>query len=243
MQSVDFQVQNTPWQRYMNTIRTDEDLDFEFDFTDSPFGTPISNPSNSGRGYDDTMEDSDFDRYAERTFKSLKRGSYSFTITSADYAQKWKDALKRAGFEVWNGLFVLVRSLKNRQLRRNGRFSKVFCEFGVVAWNESYRSERFALRLDEPYSILQCKYPLRIGVIDKIPVAMLKLVDPDTKKIFRVGEKSLDLLEEIFVTFNPEGGNTFDGFGGTMTMAIACLKTGRQCVVCEPDKRCFDLAV
>ena len=80
-------------------------------------------------------------------------------------------------------------------------------------------------------------------MVDKIPVAMPKLVDPDTKKIFRVGEKSIDLLEEIFLKFNPDGGNTFDGFGGTLTTAITCLKTGRPRVVCEPDKRCFDLTV
>ena len=45
------------------------------------------------------------------------------------------------------------------------------------------------------------------------------------------------------VTFSPTGGNTFDGFGGTLTTAIACLRTGRGCVVVESDKACFDLAV
>ena len=48
---------------------------------------------------------------------------------------------------------------------------------------------------------------------------------------------------DIFITFNPTAGRTFDGFGGTLTTAIACLNKGRPCVVVEKDPHCFNLAV
>ena len=48
---------------------------------------------------------------------------------------------------------------------------------------------------------------------------------------------------ELMITFAPTAENTFDGFGGTLTTALACLRTGRLCVVVEQDKHCFDLAV
>ena len=236
-------VVNCTWSRYFLNIRKIEDADFDFHLTDGPFGTPVSNPSDTSRGLNDQLEDSEFQRYSEHSFKSLKRGSYIFIITSADYAQKWKDALRIAGFNVWTGLFVLLRSMEGRQLRRKGVFPQVFNEFGVVARKPGQIQDNFKPRFDEPYSLLPCKFPRRLGVIDKIPVARPKLTDPDNNRIVRVAEKDVGLLMELMVTFCPTGGNTFDGFGGTLTTAIACLKTGRPCVVVESDKHCFDLAV
>lgn len=48
---------------------------------------------------------------------------------------------------------------------------------------------------------------------------------------------------ELMKTFCPGGGNVFDGFGGTLTTALAAIRTGRRCVVVEKDIECFDLAL
>ena len=113
----------------MQNIRTKDDNDFDMCFTDAPFGTPSNNPSDSTRGVDDQLEDSDFLKYAEKQYKKLKNGSYAFIITSADYSTKWKDAMRIAGFNVWGGLFVLVRSMQAKQLRKKGILPASFCRF------------------------------------------------------------------------------------------------------------------
>ena len=48
---------------------------------------------------------------------------------------------------------------------------------------------------------------------------------------------------DIFITFNHTAVRKFDGFGGTLKTAIACLNTGPPCVVVEMDGHCFYLAV
>ena len=151
-----------------------------------PVGTPPSNPSDSTRGFVDELQDSDFTKYAQRSFKCLKNGSYSFTITSVEYAPKLKEALRIAGFNVWNGLFPLVRSMEGRQLRRKGIYPQVFCEFGVILRKPGTILDNFKPRLDEPYSLVPCKYPRRLGIIDKIPVARPKLKYPETGRIVLV---------------------------------------------------------
>lgn len=79
--------------------------------------------------------------------------------------------------------------MKGRQLRRKGIFPQTFCEFGVVARKPGIRTDNFKPRFDEKYSVIPCKYPRRLGVIDKIPVARPKLVNPSSKKAVRVAEK------------------------------------------------------
>ena len=99
-----------------------------------------------------------------------------------------------AGFNVWNGLFVLLRSMEGRQLRRKGTFPQIFNEFGVIARKPGNRRDELKPRFDEPYTIIPCKFPRRLAVIDKIPVARPKLTDPDSNRIVRVAEKDVCLL-------------------------------------------------
>lgn len=243
LKSVDIEVINSTWEHYFLYQRTSADKDFDYIHSDPPFGTPQPNPASAGSEYNDDLEDSDFSKYCAETYKSLKNGSYSFFYSSCDYAPKWKSALRSNNFLVWNGLYALIRSMQGRQLTRISKFPQVFVDFGVISIKPGCRKDGFKPPFNEPYTMIACKYPRRLGVIDKIPVARPKLLDPHTKKPLRVCEKDENTTMEIMRTYCPMGGHVFDGFGGTLKTALACLKTGRSCVVVEKDKHCFEIAV
>lgn len=137
----------------------------------------------------------------------------------------------------------MTRSMVGRQLRRKARYPQVFNDCAVIARKPGERVDGFSPPFDEPYTSIACKYPRRLSIIDKVPVARPKLMEPKTKKPIRMCEKDVGTLYEIFKTYAPPAGNTLDGFGGTLTTALVCLKSGRPCVVVEKDKYCFDLAV
>ena len=113
----------------------------------------------------------------------------------------------------------------------------------MVARKIGERYDIFRPPLDDPYDLVTCSYPHRIGVMDKIPVANPKLKDLVGNKPIRVVEKNDKFIIEILRSFCLNGGHVFDGFGGTLTTAIACIRTGRGCVVMEKDEKCFRLAL
>ena len=71
---VDCLVFHTTWEQYFQTIRPQDDPDFAFAHTDAPYGN-VPNPADAIRCFTDTVEDSDFFRFAPRIFKCLKSGS------------------------------------------------------------------------------------------------------------------------------------------------------------------------
>lgn len=55
-------------------------------------------------------------------------------------------------------------------------------------------------------------------------------------------QKPLDLIEQCIIKSSDEGGVVFDGFMGSGTTAIACLKTKRNYIGCELDTEYFNIA-
>lgn len=56
-------------------MHSDADSDFDCLYADAPYGVGSDNPNEAGRGFGDNIEDTDFLKYAEKTFHVLKRGS------------------------------------------------------------------------------------------------------------------------------------------------------------------------
>jgi len=204
LKAIDVEVYNNTWYQYFTSVAGD-DVQFDFVLSDPPFGNG-DNPSKSGEGYKDHLTDEDFKSFSEKIFNYTTPGGYVFLRTSADYAPLWKTSLGNAGFKIWGGLFVMVRSMKGRQLRRKGDFPQVFTDFGVVGKKLGKHRDNFRLNLDDPYDVIPCKYYRRLGVIDKIPVANPKLKYPKTKQVVRTEECHPSLWMELAKTFCPPGG-------------------------------------
>lgn len=248
---VGIEVHNSTWDKYCTTTRGDDDQQFDFVLEDPPYGIP-SNPSGAGANYDNHIPHKDFLAHSDHIHKMLRHGGYVFIFTSLVYSESWKRALRATGFTVWGGLFIMVKSLVGRQMRRKGMFPQSFTEFAVVARKPGKRTDNFQPDFSSPYEFVKCRLPRRLGVIDEVPLARPKLKDTKSTtdkdghvkkpKALRVEEKDVGFLMDIMKTFCPSGGSIFDGYGGTLTVAIAAMKTGRRCVVVEKDPHCFRIA-
>lgn len=148
LKTVNVEVYHGEWDMYLKIIWNEDDDDFDIVLCYPPFRSP-KNPSKAGDTYDDHLRDRDFTLYSSKCFAALRRGGSVFIMSSADYAPKWKNALQQADFDVWKGLFVMIRSMKGRQMRRKGMFSQVFNEFGVIARKPGNRSDKFTLNLQD----------------------------------------------------------------------------------------------
>lgn len=222
--SVGIKAFNVQWQRYISTVyKACGDL-FDMILTDPPFGIK-ANASGASKNYEGNIPDEDFHAFAKFCRSSLKVGGYVFIFTSTNYMPFWKKALQEAGLEVWDSMYVMVKCMKGLQLKKVGLFPQSFTEFGIIARQPGSHEKGFRPDLDSLYHHLSCKLKRRLGVIDSIPVAESKLTFPTTKKIVRVEEKNVGLLMELLTTFCPEGGTIFDAYGGTLTTAIAAMKT------------------
>lgn len=60
-------------------------------------------------------------------------------------------------------------------------------------------------------------------------VSNFKLTFPKTKSPIRIAKRSTKLLAEVLYIFVAEKGVVLDAYGGTVTMAIACIQSGRKC--------------
>jgi hypothetical protein len=67
------------------------------------------------------------------------------------------------------------------------------------------------------------------------PSARMRLRDAEGKELRNNAEKSIVLNEYLVDLFTEEEGVVFDMFAGTGSMGLACVKTLRHYVGCEPD--------
>ena len=76
-----------------------------------------------------------------------------------------------------------------------------------------------------------------------VPMTKSRLCREKTKVPFWTNEQSADMLGELVDLFTPQGGTVCDRYGGTLTTAIACIRTGRKCYTTEKNKECFEAAI
>lgn len=97
----------------------------------------------------------------------------------------------------WSSLFFAVEVHGGREYEKEGMFPQIFHEFGVIACKPGNWYNAFELSVEGNYYLLPCKYYNRFGVIEKVPVAKSKLVDPETKNIVTIEEKSVPIPRRI----------------------------------------------
>lgn len=116
------------------------------------------------------------------------------------------------------------------------------CEFGLVARKKGVHPRGFLPRFSDPYRLIKCSHSRRFLIIDSVPPVRRKLKYPGTNRPVRIEEKNTMLLSEIMNTYCPGDGTVLDAYGGTLTTALACVATGRNCIAIEKSAECFNIA-
>ena len=163
-------------------------------------------------------------------------------FTSYHLFVKWKRVFKEQNFVVSNAPLVLVKRTGMLQKSSSPRYPQNGCEFALVSRQRRNHPQGFQPRFSEQYRLIKCSHSRRFSIIDSIPPVKRKLKYPGTNRPVRIEEKSTLMLAEIMATFCPEGGTVLDAYGGTLTTALACITTGRKCIVAEKMADCFEIA-
>lgn len=76
-----------------------------------------------------------------------------------------------------------------------------------------------------------------------VPMTNSRLYQENSKVPFWTNEQSVDMFGELVHLLSPQGGTVCDPYDGTLTIEIACVRTGRKFFTSEQNNQCFEAAV
>ena len=222
---------NLTWEDYNRTVLTEQEV----------FDLVISDPFQKAAAGNAPVIDSDrrvgFTQFVK---KVLVPGGYVFLIVPQLEISAWMNTFAEFNFKT-ESVFTLVKDQESVQ-RLKGRSFQNLVEVAVVAKKGGRHPSRFVMDVSSPYTQLPHNtYQRKAPVIDHIGPPPGRLFFPASKTMVRTGEKSPALLWELMKTFCRSGGTVLDPFGGTLTTGIACVQSGRSCVLLEADEECLSL--
>lgn len=239
---------NMKWQSYYAQERDEGDKLFNLVLCDPPYNLPCGR-TRVGKDYDDYIDDKEMADFAQFCRKVTVPFGAVLIFTSHILFPKWVSALKEVNMVVSEHPFVISKESRNIQKNRNVTFPQAVTEIVVMARAKgirgstqspapAYRGTRTAA-----YTKVSCSHKRVFAAMDFAPVPRRKLTFPDSRVQVRSEEKSVEVLEELMTTFSRPGDHVLDAYAGTLTTGIACVNSGRSCVLVEQDSKCYDVAM
>lgn len=212
--------------------------------TDPPYSLQSNSASGAGSTYDDFLDDKEINAFTQFSRRILCPEGSVVMFTSWQSFPRWSASFTANGFHVLNYPLIIAKDTKT--LRRNGRLKMPQCavDFILLAYAPGTGKEcSRSIDFDCPYQLIHCTHSRKFNIIDNVPVPNAKLQHNHSRKIVRVEEKNVELLQELLTSFCPPDGLVCDPYAGTLTTAIACLQTSREAVVIEKDRICMSLSM
>ena len=94
---------------------------------------------------------------------------------------------------------------------------------------------------NENYGKFKMTDDSRAGSTQKHPKSIISFQKPHPSKAQHRTEKSIEMLEWLIRTYTNENDVVLDNCAGSGTTAIACLKTNRQFIIMEKEKKYYDI--
>ena len=218
--------------------------------TDLPYNLPPTSRKSAEEW--DYIDDEELREVAQFSRKLLRPGGYAVVFCGFRSAAKLIDEFKSAGLRVPSVPCVAVKR-QEEVVRRVKSFCVTpfsSCEYFVEATLMPKGAEMMNMGIQErPYEHLgpeSSTCSRRLSVIAGVPTLGQKLKENDTatgRKFVRSCEKPLTLLHELLTTYCPKNGLVVDLYAGTYSTGLACLRTGRPCVLVECDTACHKRAI
>lgn len=211
--------------------------------TDPPYSLQSVSASGAGSNYDDFLDDKEINDFSQFARRVLAPEGSVVMFTSWQTFPRWSASFSSNGFQVLNYPIVVAKDTKT--LRRNGRLKmpQNAVDYVLLAYAPGKgRTSSRSIDFECPYQLIQCSHSRKFNIIDNVPVPSAKLQQGRSRRIVRVEEKNVDLIQELLTSFCTPGGLVCDPFAGTLTTAIACIHTSREAIVIEKDRICMNLA-
>lgn len=223
-------------------MRKDVDVYFDLLLSEPPNAVP-STGNNSRRGYNDPLDDKDMALYAQFGKRVLKTGGYIILFITIQYFMRWEDALTKAGFQVMPHPLIFVTDWSTLQTRSSPHFPQRCIDIAIIGRVPGVHPDGFTPDFESSYHLVPTTCVRKFSVIDHVPAVKHKLKYASSKSPVRMEEKNVNMIAELLATFCPEKGHIIDPFAGTMSAALAAMKTERLCTSIESDPICFALAI
>lgn len=233
LETIGIQVHEMGWEKYNLNVLDKKDV-FDFVYTD-PYQAASKNPPHY-------IGASTRSAFIEFVRKVLVPGGYFFVIVRPDETTEWTSMMLEKKMSQPH-LFYIIWDPCAVQ-RTKGHSLQVPVQVAVVARKPGRHPKGFTVDVDTPYTFLKdCSYSRKFAIIDKITGPSRMLLFPRSRLCVRKEEKHHNFVRELMTTFCPPGGCVLDPIAHTMTTGIACLLSGRPCVLLEENNPCFSLAV
>lgn len=229
------------WQDFDKTVWTESHPLFDLILTDPPYGTPRSQ-SLRHTPYDNFIDDKEVKALCQFARRVLKPGGWFLSFLSFRNFELFYSELHRIGFTGPQYPFVMMKDTSTVQHHRGDSFPQNACDFSVIARAPGGPKDGFKPDLRSPYNFIPSKTSRRFAAISDIPVSKEKLLLPGSKSPVLTEEKNVALLSELINTFCPERGSVLDMYAGTLSTAIASMRTARSCVSIEANARIYRIA-
>jgi len=229
------------WQDFDKTVWTDSHPLFDLILTNPPYGTPKSQ-SLRRTSYDNFIDDKEVKSLCQFSRRVLKPGGWFFSFLSFRNFELFYSELHRIGFTGPEYPFVIMKDTQTVQHHRGDSTPQNACDLAIIARAPGVLKEGFKPDMKSPYHFVPSKTSRRFAAMSNIPVSKEKLLIPGTKSPVLVEEKNVGLISELVNTFCPERGSVLDMYAGTLTSAIASMRTARSCYVIEANARIYRIA-
>lgn len=235
---------NSTWQDYNTTSRTSDSSHFDLILTEPP---PIANKMfnrscRSGSTHQPEIEDKELSEFPRFVKSVLKPTGYAIIILPFYSYLTWYDLFDKSGFELMPHPYVFTFSSDSIQKRNPKVFPQNASLFGLIAHLPG-RSDFSNKNFNTDFNLVNCSNSRNCAAMFNIMATKSKLCKPSSRIPFHVNELPFDMLAELVDLLTPNGGNVLDPYSGSMSVAVACMNVGRQCVCIERNSDCFEAAL
>ena len=153
--------------------------------------------------------------YIRECYRILKNNTAMYMFCNCDKVDFFKQELENAGFKIKNMIIWVKNNWTAGDLK--AQFGKQYeIIFLVNKGRKCFNGKRIT----------------DIWMFDKI----------SGKKQLHQNQKPVDLLKQCILKHSDENDIIFDGFMGSGSTGVACIKTGRKFIGVELDKKYFEIA-
>ena len=153
--------------------------------------------------------------YIKECYRILKNNTAMYMFCNCDKVDFFKQELENAGFKIKNMIIWVKNNWTAGDLK--AQFGKQYEIIFLVNKGRKYFNGK---RITD------------VWMFDRI----------SGKKQLHQNQKPVDLLKQCILKHSDENDIVFDGFMGSGSTGVACIKTGRKFIGVELDKKYFEIA-
>lgn len=233
------------WQTYLSSVWTAESGKVDIVVTEPPQAQSRNFVRNSRQERVPLEEISTDEVEAFPNFCRLvlHPGGFAVVFIHNYIHREWYEAFFKAGFKVMPSLYTITKDSNTIPPRETDIFPQDGTDYVLIAQNSGDHSQGFKPDLKSTFSFVDCSNTRRLATMFNAKAPRRKLRKGNTRVPYMTKELSAMVLSEFIDMYCPQNGIVMDPYAGTMTTAMAALRTGRQSIVIERQRNLFSDAV